>query len=390
MQLRTVLILGGRRIEPLVAAREAGLRVVYLGPRQAISARHLELADTVIGVDDVDAARALLDGAHAGLGLDAAVPVVDSHVTLAGDVSETLPSPANPASAYRASHDKARMRTALAGSDLAVSWAGVRTASDARRAIADVGLPGILKPVDGTGSNRIHLISQPQDLPVLPDSPEAGEPEWIYEEFLSGPEYSIETFSADGAHTVLAVTEKFKSAHFVEVGHLVPARIDAHLAGRIGAAAGRVLSAIGFREGLAHTEVIVTDAGVRVVETHVRQGGDAIVELVRLATGTDMQRLLFRWLAGHPVDPAASEHRAAAIWFLTPEPGCVAAVEGEAEAARMPGVTEVVVTVRPGGEIHEPRSSQGRSGFVIAVGAHADEALVRARAAAGVITFPRH
>lgn len=47
----------------------------------------------------------------------------------------------------------------------------------------------------------------------------------IIEEYIEGAEYSVETISYQGTHTLLAITKKYTTGnpHYIEVGHLEPA-----------------------------------------------------------------------------------------------------------------------------------------------------------------------
>lgn len=128
---------------------------------------------------------------------------------------------------------------------------------------------------------------------------------------------------------------------------------------------------------------MLTADGPVIIESHNRMGGDRIYELVRLSHGTDLERLSFTLpLDADTLPPTPTPTRAAAVWFVRAEPGRVLSVDGESEAKAAEGVCEVVVTTGPGSEVNPVRSSADRIGYVIAVGADADEALDRARRAA--------
>ncbi|CAM5719195.1 hypothetical protein SBADM41S_03708 [Streptomyces badius] len=117
--------------------------------------------------------------------------------------------------------------------------------------------------MDGSASRGVALVSDAGTLESAARAmtgSAAPESRWIAEEFLSGPEFSVETFSTDGSHHVVAVAEKFKGDNFVEIGHLVPARVRAADHAAMAAEVGALLDAVGLNEGVAHTEVVLTDA----------------------------------------------------------------------------------------------------------------------------------
>jgi hypothetical protein len=151
-------------------------------------------------------------------------------------------------------------------------------------------------------------------------------------------------------------------------------------------AATTCLEALGIERGLFHTEVILdNDGAAHVVETHLRGGGDNILDLVRLATGLDLPELFVRdVLEGLDEIPAATNLGFASSQFAFPvEFGVILGWDAVEEARSMPGV-EAVTTLLHAGERVSPKvtSSYGRSVCALA---HADDpvkAYKRARAAA--------
>jgi biotin carboxylase len=390
----TVLFVGGKRTEALEAAHRAGMTIGYLGPRDALSGRHRELAGTILLLPDVSPDR-MVRAAVALYGVqpfDLAVSMTDAYLQTAARINHELGLTANPLETVTAVNDKALMREVLRGGEVGqVASAEVRSAQDILALTGILGFPLIVKPAQGTASQQIHAVHDEARLQELAGELDFSVPgretsaPWLAEEFLIGHEFSVETFSAAGEHHLLAVTEKFKTANFVEIGHLVPARITAEQQDLIVAEVRRLLTALGVREGPAHTEIILTDRGPRVIETHTRPGGDAIVELVRLAAGFDIQELTFTWLAGKPLNltprPQAS---AAAIWFLTLPAGEVAMAKGLDEACAAEGVQFAFLAAAVGDLVPPLRNSGDRRGEALAIGPDPDTALRLAQQAVGL------
>ena len=106
-------------------------------------------------------------------------------------------------------------------------------------------------------------------------------------------------------------------------------------------AATACLEALGIDRGLFHTEVILDDDGAaHVVETHLRGGGDMILDLVRSSTGLDLAELFVRDLIEGLDDiPAATDLGFASSQFVFPvEFGVISGWDGVEEARSMPGV----------------------------------------------------
>jgi len=73
---------------------------------------------------------------------------------------------------------------------------------------AHISYPAILKPVDGTASEHIHYLQTVDDLKrelVLEKNTF-----YLYEAYIDGEEYSVETVSSDGSHKLLGITKKIK------------------------------------------------------------------------------------------------------------------------------------------------------------------------------------
>ena len=157
----------------------------------------------------------------------------------------------------------------------------------------------------------------------------------------------------------------------------------------------RVLEALGVEFGATHTEIVLGPAGPRVIETHVRMGGDEIPALAFDATGVDLAEYVVRQTVGEKVLPeiraVLAEERPArysAIWFVAaPVAGVLADIGGLDEARKVKGVTEVQLLVRPGGTIGALESSASRVAYVRAVGETADAAVDAARNAAAHLEF---
>lgn len=185
----------------------------------------------------------------------------------------------------------------------------------------------IVKPVHGSGSQNIYEVTPQSDLAFL--KPLLVKEAFMVESFISGQEYSVESYSEAGKHYIYGITEKHKDEHFVEMGHVVPAPLSALVAGRIKAYTKAVLTQLGVTDGPMHTEVIVTPTGVELVETQARVGGDMINELHSEALGVD--------LLGEIMEGMVTGRKAATFQGLIEKsPECYAAIAfGRSGAGRV-------------------------------------------------------
>ncbi|MET9356582.1 ATP-grasp domain-containing protein [Streptomyces sp. NPDC006617] len=385
-----VLVMGGGTRLP-AALRAHGMYVVYGGTRGEFGPGHRDACDEALLLAD-DSPQTWLRRAlllHRELSFQRVVTVRERFLTTAARITDALGLTGNPLTTVLTLKDKALMRRHPGMYDSAGSVRArvLRGPEDVDDFVASAGLPVVVKPRDGSGSEGVLVVRGEADVATARGRA-ARQPEGLLvEEFLDGPEFSVESFTAHGLHHVLAVTEKFTGDNAVEVGHVVPARIDSSRREELEATARGFLDAVGLTEGPAHTEIILTPRGPRVVESHNRPGGDGIIDLVRHVRGVDIRDLLAAQVAGAPLGlpTPGTSHRAAATWFLTADPGRVTRVTGWDEAAGRPGVVDVSQDVRLGSTVNPLRGSEDRCGAVTAVGADADEALDRARHAMGLV-----
>ena len=207
----------------------------------------------------------------------------------------------------------------------------------------------------------------------------------LVEEYLSGAEFSVETFD----DRVVGVTRKHLGPlpFFVETGHDFPAPVAPAVAAALGATATAALRALGLGWGPAHVELRLSRGGEpRVIEVNPRLAGGMIPRVVQEATGIDLIGATVARAVGRPAPRVPLRSGAASIRFLVADSeGLLTAVDGVAEARRVPGVVEVGLTREPGQIIVPRHSFQDRIGYVIATGTDSTSA---ARAAtAGVLAL---
>jgi cysteine synthase/biotin carboxylase len=303
----------------------------------------------------------------------------DFYVPAAADLAAWLDLPGNTVEAGLRCRDKTRQRRVLAD-------AGVRQprffvaghVDEVADGVRTVGLPCVVKPADESGSSGVRLCRTPVEaehhaaelLTVvtnrrgLPSVPAV-----LIEEFVDGPEYSVETFSVAGEIRCVGVTAKSVTGgpSFVESGHVFPAPLPGHSAAALTATASAALKAIGFETGAAHTEVKLTDLGPAVVEVNPRPAGGMIPELIRLSSGLDLIEQQVRVTAGLPVEVTTAPIGCAGIRFvLADRPGVLRAVTGLDRAGAVEGVAKVAVTAAPGRRVRRARDAYDRLGYVIA------------------------
>lgn len=385
-----IAIIGGTPAA-LGKARQAGFEVIWLHqPHEVGPDRPAGLAAAYpVDYREPGAVTGLLAAVHRRHPLDQVVSMTEDGLESAAVATEALGLPGTGTDVVRVLQDKLAFRARLAerGVDHVAARIG-HAEADIRGFVAEFG-PAVIKPRYGSGSFGVRLVP---DLtaagPVAAWAARFGLHTFLMEQYLAGAELSVESFSFAGRHVILAHTAKEKLACFVEIGHVQPAGLPARLAARVDRLVTAMLDAVGLASGPAHTEVIITDGGPRLVESHNRRGGDRIPDLVQQVYGIDIDALAFRWYAGRAevVTPGPASG-GAAVRFLTAEPGVVESVDGTAAVRADPQLIDLRVDVAPGDTIPPIEWSYDRSGVLLVRGSDGPDARRRACDLASQITI---
>lgn len=315
----------------------------------------------------------------------------ETALTAAAYLREVLGLTGNSLATVEMLKNKQQMRSFLNSKNFSpVEFALGQTESEIKSFFQMVQGPIFIKPTDSSGSFSVFKIERLEQIPLIYGSLVENKIEtFLMEEFLEGPEVSVEAFTDKGQHAILSVTEKITLSNFVEKGHIVPGRFALEMQNQVALFVKQFLDLIQIRCGPTHTEVKMTPKGLRIIESHDRTGGDRLNELVRYSTGVDMKKLAFQQAVGITLPPIAEGKflKASSIEFLTPEPGLIREIAGIEDAKRSAGVEEVHLYLKVGEIRKEIRDSLDRSGYVIACGETPQLALDRVQAAASRIKF---
>ncbi|MGW4458127.1 ATP-grasp domain-containing protein [Streptomyces albidoflavus] len=241
--------------------------------------------------------------------------------------------------------------------------------------------PWIVKPRDAMGSLGVTLVEAPGALEAAVAALPAAGP-FLVEEYVTGPEFSVEGVLTGGRPTVLAVTAKQVTAPplFVELAHALPAPVDAGVRDGLAREAAAAVTALGLRHGVFHVEAWWTLEGPVLGEVHTRFGGDWLHLMLEHVLDADVSDAVLRDLLGLPVPRLAPRPgRAAAVLFPTPDAGTVTALHGWDRLAGLPGVLHADPQLAPGDTVPPLTDSAARRGVLVTAAEDARAALDLAR-----------
>jgi biotin carboxylase len=377
------------------AAWKAGLHVAAAsydaGDRRLPDAYRDRVELLQVETNDEAAVSALALELHARRPLAGILPGFEFYVDTAARLSARLGLPGLPVETVPRLRDKALMRRAVEAAGLRVPRYAEATDERSLAAAGErVGFPAVLKPAASAGSVHVSRVDDAAQLAeayawmhadTRTDLGRRLDGRVLLEEYLDGPEVSVEGFVAGGSGgsggiggelRVLSVTTKLLGPEpwFVEVGHIVPHELDATARATVEAYVAAVARALGLSLGVFHCELRLVGGEPVLVELGARLPGGHIADLVELVTGVSLPTVM---LAAHTgLDPARlgafgtprAKHAAIAAITATGS-GPVTGITGLERLRAAPDVLDVQVYVSPGEQLPLPDDFRARLGHVI-------------------------
>ncbi len=232
--------------------------------------------------------------------------------------------------------------------------------------------PLVIKPSIGCGSKGVSLMKDRESLQTYISA--VGEDDkFLIEEYLEGPEVSVEGIIYNNEITHLAITKKYLSAppYFVEMGHDIPANLPQESEEAILSTSERALQALKLNNCAYHIEIRLTSKGPMIIEVGARIGGGTIgSDLLPLATGFDMVSATLRMSMGLDLVISKPKHKSfASVRFFTQKScGTLKEVVVDKSIIGLKGLQKTCFLINQGEAVRPLRSSSDRMGYVIASG----------------------
>ncbi|MEU5421493.1 ATP-grasp domain-containing protein [Streptomyces sp. NPDC020667] len=323
------------------------------------------------------------------------VPGFEFYVGTAARLAGRLGLRGLPVADVEALRDKAVMRDRARAAGLRVPrYAEASDAAGLDAAAAHVGFPAVLKPTRSAGSVHVTRVENARELHRAYD--------WIrtdprtdlgrgldgpvlLEEYVAGPEVSVEGYVLDGQVVIVSVTSKLLGAepYFVELGMIVQHELEPPVRAAVEAYVTDVCRALGVTLGPFHCELRLPEGDPVLIETGARLAGHSIPQLVELVTGVSLARVMLASYAG--LDPAelgvfsAPRAKCAAVRCFVAEEGVRAfnGLVGLEELTASDDVLDVSLYYEHGAEVPPAEDFRSLLGHVIFQAESYSEALAR-------------
>ena len=325
--------------------------------------------------------------------VDAVVAVDSEMLPLAAELGVALNLAGNPPDAVAAAADKAIQRRLWADAGVAQPQFQIASTDSAVRPI---GFPCVVKPVSLSASRGVMRADDEAGLSaavteiraILAEAGRADEP-ILLEEYVPGWELSIDGLLTDGALAVTAVFDKPDTPDgptFEETLLVTPSRLPAPTLAAAIALAERAARALGLRQGPIHAELRIDqrsgDARPVMLEVAARSIGGLCSRSLRFLEGTSLEMLILLNALGITVDLGQPTGASGVLMMPVERGGVLQAVEGQAEARAVAGITGLSITIPLGHAVRPLPWGDRYLGFIFAEGGDASEvesALHRAR-----------
>jgi biotin carboxylase len=382
----TILILGaGVMQEPAIRiARRKGWRVILADGNPRAGARGLADQFECVDLKDRDGLLAAARAIRESSGLDGVFTAGTDFSSSVAWVAEHLGLPGIPFDTAMKATDKCLMRQAFSAggvpSPRSVCWEG----SGDPRPADGMAFPLVVKPVDNMGARGVRRVEDANALRTACREALAlsRSSRVIIEEFMEGPEFSLDAIVHRGTITVCGVADRHIhfAPNFVEMGHTIPTGFPPEKVREVEEVFKAGIRAIGIDNGAAKGDIKLTSSGPMVGEIAARlSGGYMSGWTFPLSSGVEVTEAALNIAVGlAPGDLSPRAGKVCAERALISIPGTAREVNGAAEAGAVDGVTNVFLRVAAGDRVVFPANNVQKCGNVLAVAESRDAAAAAA------------
>lgn len=264
-----------------------------------------------------------------------------------------------------------------------------------RVATVEIGYPCVVKPRESGGGGRgISVVCSEDEIEwafrYASQFRRGSDRPFVVEEFMDGLEVTVESIVQDGIVTHLTMSDKVKPPLRTRVASSLnyPAAVPDAVRRGIETVTTSAIRAIGIRNGMAHSELIVTDQGPKMVELGARGGGGHIFHtIIEAVTGLRAPVATAHILTGDRFSIDGLSQMGAVYRFFTPSRGILREVRQFDIAQLTEGVLDIGLLKRIGEEVGLNYNSMDRTGYVVTRGRTRADAIKTADKVENIIEF---
>ena len=321
--------------------------------------------------------------AHQMLPFDAVLCLLDIRLIVAARLAHKLRLRHVDPEAAALLRDKYLVRCRLAERGIAQpTFELAESNHDLKESVNRIGLPVLIKPADGYGSQNIAVIRYPDELDpfispledMLPSNANYGlgvraNDRLLVERFMTGNIIGCDVLSANGRHRLLGIHEKrfFDPPSFAIRGScFATAHPDFEV---IEGYVQTLLTAVNFTWGATHIEIMLTSTGPKLIEINARLVGAKIARLVGYAMDRSIYSDLIDVHLGHAPGAMLAQTQpvyAVTRWIVSSKAGRLQEVQTPNCAD--PRIKCMEIMKSPGDYIRPPIENSDRIGYFMVCG----------------------
>jgi biotin carboxylase len=317
----------------LFSAKQLGYEIILLTNKQNLPDYVRGLVTDVRQVDtyNIESSIAAVKELASKYKICAVPSWTEADVELVARINETLKLPGLSTSAAYRARNKFAMKQALNKvPELLPKFKKVHSYRELIAAIDEIGLPAVIKPTGASGSKGIFELRNKEDLasafaalqtitkPEFDPIFNQFGAELIVEEFLTGPEFSVEGMVFNNHIHIVGITDKWTTDPFhLEYQHIFPSRFSKSIQEDIKAKSTTIIQTLGLNNCAFHLEAKYTAQGYRFIEVAARPGGDYITSyLVPISLGINFYSELIRIALGQSPSLTPSKNYVSGVRFV--------------------------------------------------------------------------
>ncbi|OQY33885.1 MAG: hypothetical protein B6241_06640 [Spirochaetaceae bacterium 4572_59] len=349
-----------------------------------------QLADYFIPVDLKDRVRLTEKASEfkEKIGLDGVFTCGTDFSTSVAWIAAELNLPGIPYKAALNCTDKIRMRSVFAENSVpSPAFVEVSEDMDISRVTKNLNYPLVVKPVDNMGGRGVIKVLSPESLEeaVKEAIRFSRTDRAIMEEFMEGPEFSLDSLIKDGELHVTGFADRhiFFPPCFIEMGHTLPTSLSEKDKKEIIRVFGLAVKALGITNGAAKGDIKLCSDGVMIGEIAARlSGGYMSGWTYPYASGVPLVEMGMKIaMAMDPGDFNEPESDSSSERAFISIPGTVKEIKYLDEAHDIDGVMDLFLRVEEGDQVIFPVNNVTKCGNVLALGKTREEALASSEAA---------
>jgi biotin carboxylase len=398
--MKHILILGaGLMQKPAIdSAHELGCHVTVVdGNPNALCA---SLADVFYPVDlknleELEKVAGKMKTTH---GIDAVFTAGTDFTASVSYLTELFGLPGHSLEAAKNASDKVRMRSCFKKEGVPSPEFTEVTKEKAflslEKLLPAASFPVVVKPCDNMGARGCRMVRSPEELePALFDAISFSRTgRAILEEYMDGPEFSIDSLVFNGEHTITGFADRhiFYPPYFIEMGHTMPTSISEEVYNELLETFNRGVKALGLSHGAAKADIKMTKKGAMIGEIAGRLSGgymsgwtylysselNLTKQGILLALGENPSELITHrenTKFSHIFDYKCSKASAERAWISIP--GVAKTIHNLDSLLKMPSIKNVFPRTVPGDKVSFPVNNVEKSGNVISQASTVSDAI---------------